>query len=141
MPKKSAGLTPSITYMNKISGLSNKHSQHSSASLQKPNRQSNNPINSQELCHKLKSKSKSPNQNSDGGGTMRNFNLSHYKTISKDSQSMKMLESVLPHSNTDSAPGGIKKIDKNSSKSSKLLSGGLYEKARNKILMTKMRKN
>jgi len=72
---------------------------------------------------------------------MRNFNLSHYKTISKDSHSMKLLESVLPHSNTESAPGLVRKTDKNSSKSSKLLSGGLYEKARNKILMTKMRKS
>ena len=36
--KKSTVITPSITYMNKISGLSNKHSQHSSSSLQKPKR-------------------------------------------------------------------------------------------------------
>jgi hypothetical protein len=113
---------------------SNKHSHHSSASLQKPKRQSNSPG----------TKSRSPQLNSEGGGSFWFVNKSHYKTISKDSGSMKLPDSAFNLANVAYAPSTVensKRCGEKPGKSTNLMSGGLYEKAREKILMTKKRKH
>jgi len=108
---------------------SNKHSHHSSASLQKPKRQSNSPG----------AKSRSPQLNSDGGGSFWFVNKSHYKTISKDSSNIKLMDNAFNLANAGQGHGpntvenskrGPEKLAK---PASNLLSNNLYEKARDKI--------
>lgn len=102
---------------------SNLHSYHSSASVHKQQRKSNSPG----------MKTRSPNFTSDGGGSFGFGNKSHLKSISKDSQSLKMLETVFNFANYENGKKEPRKKKQNPPSQRSPNANSLYEKAQAKI--------